>query len=117
MTQAQYVTIEPAGSYCLARITCEKVAEREAGVISTELLAGAPAARARVILDMAGVMLLGSAGLGALVTIDKQLRARGGRLVLFNLRPDILAVMRLTKLDRLLGIAETRDEAIAKLPA
>jgi anti-sigma B factor antagonist len=58
----------------------------------------------RVVLDLAEVSFIDSAGLGALVRIFGTLRAEGGALRLCNLSPFVLQVLRATSL---LGVIPT----------
>ncbi|MFC2966612.1 STAS domain-containing protein [Acidimangrovimonas pyrenivorans] len=57
----------------------------------------------RVTLDMSRVGFVDSSGLSAVLSIMKML-GPGQRLDLAGLRPDVEAVFRLTKLDRVLAI-------------
>jgi anti-anti-sigma factor len=60
----------------------------------------AEAAGARLHLDLSGVRIPSAGGLGGLVRLHTALRARGGRLVLLNVRPwayEVFAVTRLTE--------------------
>jgi len=53
-----------------------------------------------VLLDLSRVRLPTAGGLGALVGLHKQIRDRGGRLVLLNVQPwayEVFAVTRLTE--------------------
>ena len=67
----------------------------------------------RVVVDMAEVSFIDSAGLSALITAQKMTRAIGGRLVACNLPPQASAVFELTKLDQTVGLYPTRQAAIA----
>lgn len=96
----------------LGRIEQEKVAEREAAVIQAEFNAAAPSAGWRAAIDLSPVGMLTSTGLGAIITLSKACKAGGGRLVLFGLRGEILQVLKLTRMDRLIAIASSRDEAL-----
>ena len=54
----------------------------------------------RLCLDLSGVRIPTAGGLGGLLRLHKSLRARGGRLVLLNVRPwafEVFAVTRLTE--------------------
>ena len=54
----------------------------------------------RLHLDLGGVCIPTAGGLGALLSLHKELRRRGGRLVLWNVRPwayEVFAVTRLTE--------------------
>lgn len=65
-----------------------------------EITSGGPA---RVILDMANVGFVDSSGLGAIVTVMKQLD-QGQVLELAALSPTVEKVFRLTRMDRIFAI-------------
>ncbi len=56
-------------------------------------------------LDLGGVRLPTAGGLGALLVLNKELRARGGALVLFNVTASTYEVFRLTQVVEVLTIA------------
>jgi anti-anti-sigma factor len=57
-----------------------------------------------VHLDLSSVQLPTAEGLGALIALGKQLRARGGALVLVNVPADVCEVLALTRLDEVLEL-------------
>jgi anti-sigma B factor antagonist len=65
--------------------------------------------RKSLLLNFANVEFLSSAALGKLITLDKKVRAHGGKLKLCNIRPEIFEVFAITKLNKLFDIKE--DEA------
>lgn len=77
--------------------------------ILTAFLAGAR----RIVLDLSGTEYIDSSGCGVLVSVSKQLRDRGGELVLAGLTGDVQLLFTLTKLDQLFTIAESVDAALA----
>src|ERR671922_473412 len=54
--------------------------------------------RKKLLLNFANVEHLSSAALGKLITLNKKLQQAGGRLVLCNIRPEILEVFQITQL-------------------
>jgi anti-sigma B factor antagonist len=56
-------------------------------------------------LDLGAVEFISSVALGQLVALNRQVRAKGGSLLLTNLRSGVHQVLVLTRLDRLLAIA------------
>lgn len=66
----------------------------------------------KVLLDFANVDHLSSAALGMLINANKRLRDRNGQLRLCQIRPQILEVFAITKLNRLFKILPSRDEAM-----
>lgn len=67
-----------------------------------------------VVVDLAGLEFLGATGLGVLLSIDEQLRAAGGRLVLNRPRRLARRVLAITGLDTVLTI---RPADSARVPA
>ena len=69
--------------------------------------------RSAILLNFSDVEFLSSAALGKLITLDKKVKAAGGKLKLCNIRPQIYEVFAITKLNNLFDIQETEDEALA----
>jgi len=102
----------PAGQRgAIAAVTVEKVGGREAPIVQEELIAAAAAAKWRLGVDLSGVTLLSSIGLGALVAIHKQCREQGGLLVVCGLGKELQDILKLTHLDRILRIVKDCDAA------
>ncbi len=68
--------------------------------------------RPRLLICFENVEHLSSAALGALITVNTKVKARDGQLRLSNIRPQILEVFRITRLDRLFVIHGTAEEAM-----
>lgn len=66
----------------------------------------------KFLLDFSHTGYIDSSGLGALVTIAKQARERGGDLRLAGLNDDLRSLFELTKLDTLFSIADTPAQAL-----
>lgn len=67
----------------------------------------------RLLLDFATVDHLSSAALGMLINISNRIKKKNGQLRLANIKPQILEVFVITKLNKLFRILPTRDEALA----
>lgn len=67
----------------------------------------------RLLINFANVDHLSSAALGALITINRQVRDRAGQLRLANIDPQIYEVFVITRLNKLFEIHDTTDEAVA----
>ena len=105
------VSIVP-GPVAVVRLEREKLGEHEQKPIETEVMEAAAGARHRVAVDCTRVTLIASAGLGMLVSLDKECRKHGGRLAIFGLGEPLMQVLKLTRLDRLLKIAADQDAAV-----
>lgn len=64
----------------------------------------------KLLISFANVDHLSSAALGALITINNQIKAKDGQLRLADINEQIFEVFQITRLDRLFQIhAETRE--------
>ena len=66
----------------------------------------------KLVLDLGQVNFMDSSGLGALVFVMKHL-GHAGRLHICGVTPSVMAVLKLTRMDRVLKTFETRQAAIA----
>jgi anti-anti-sigma factor len=69
-----------------------------------------------VLLDLSGVPFGDSAFFSALLFCKEEVTKRGGKLVLFGLRPELFSTMRILTLDRVLTIRPDQAAALAALP-
>jgi len=69
--------------------------------------------RKKILLNFVSVEFLSSAALGKLITLDKKVKAHGGRLKLSNIRPEIYEVFAITKLNKLFDIKDDEADALA----
>lgn len=67
----------------------------------------------RLVLDLAGVGYISSAGLRSLLVVAKKAQAVNGCLVLCGLTPIVLNVITISGFQQLLKICVTEDEAVA----
>lgn len=68
----------------------------------------------KIILSFENVQHVSSAMLGVLMSLNKQIKAGGGELRLVGINGNIMEVFKLTRLDKLLGIYKTVDQAMVK---
>ena len=69
----------------------------------------------RLVLDFSAVDHLSSAALGMLINANNKIRERSGQLRLAHIKPQIMEVFVITKLNKLFRIFPTRAEALASL--
>lgn len=69
--------------------------------------------RKSLLLNFAGVEFLSSAALGKLITLDRKVKANKGRMKMSNIRPEILEVFQITKLNRIFDIRKDEAEAVS----
>jgi len=69
--------------------------------------------RKQILLNFDNVEFLSSAALGKLITLDRKTKAARGRLKMSNIRPEILEVLQITKLNKVFDIRADQAEAVA----
>lgn len=69
--------------------------------------------RPKLLLDFGNVDHLTSAALGMLINVNRTVKEHNGQLRLANIKPQIMDVFVITKLDRLFRIFPTRAEALS----
>ena len=75
--------------------------------LSQQFASQSPTHGTAVRLDLKNVDFVGSEDLGALVMLNKKLRAVGGELSLVNVQPTVSQVLSLTRLDTILKVQNT----------
>ncbi|MBI3969546.1 MAG: anti-sigma factor antagonist [Chloroflexi bacterium] len=70
---------------------------------------------ARFLVDLAQVDYVDSTGLGALLQLFRESKARGGAVRFYNVSPTVRAIIELTHLDKVLTIDESRELAISQV--
>ena len=68
-----------------------------------------------LVLDFEKVQFLSSAVLGLLIRINKKVLESDGKLSLCCIDPKILEVFKITRLDNVFTICQTRDDAVEEL--
>ena len=76
------------------------------------IAAGKPAS---IVLDMADVGLVDSAGIGELVSAYTSTTSQGGRFVMAGLQRRVSDLLQITKLDSVFKVYENADRALADL--
>jgi anti-anti-sigma factor len=68
--------------------------------------------RPDVVVDLSGVGFSGSAALGNLVALQRDVRSNGGRILICNVDPTVAEVFRASKLDALFEFVADRTAAV-----
>lgn len=111
------IVVEEIGEVTVASFTDKKILdEANIQVIGDQLFNLVDEdGRTRIVLDFTNVEYLSSAALGKLITLDKKVKAARGQLRLCAIRPEILEVFEITRLNKLFDIRTTQDDALAGL--
>ena len=70
-----------------------------------------------VLVDMTGVDSMTSAGVGVLMRIVSRVRPGGGKLAIFGCNPTVRKVLEICRLENVLNVADSADEARRRLSA
>jgi anti-sigma B factor antagonist len=70
---------------------------------------------ARLVLDLSNVVMVCSSMLGKLITVNKKVNATGGSLCLCGVTPHVYEILAVTKLNRLLSICDTPQQAVESI--
>ena len=73
------------------------------------------AGRHRLVVDMGEVPFCSSAGIRALISVQKEARKQGGDLQLANLVPEVRKVFGTAGLDQILQVHDTVEAALTRL--
>src|SRR3954468_6748168 len=68
-----------------------------------------------VVLDLAGVGFMSSAGVGVVSSLNRRLRERGAELVVAGAQPDVAMLLEVTGLAAHVTVAPDADTALAQL--
>ncbi len=102
--------VEQADGLLCVSMLCERVADREAEVLLGEIEPLLDRTDG-LIVDIARVNVLTSAGIGMLVRLHKKLRTQNGRLIVCGLNRELDELFTITCMDRLLHIEPDRAAA------
>ena len=115
MTTYRRLDINEVGDVTVVRFRDRKIVEdiniQELGAEMFQLIEEEK--REKLLLNFSTVDFLSSAALGKLITLDKKVKAHGGKLKLTNIRPEIYEVFAITRLNRLFDIKDDEADALA----
>lgn len=109
------IDIEDRSGVSLLRLTGELLATDNAAFVDAVMPLVEQGTKTRIVLDLGGVTLISSIGLGSLVRVTAQVNSRGGRMLLANLRPFVADVLKVTDLDKFFEICESVEDALEQL--
>lgn len=114
MSDSRRIDISEVGDVTIARFVDKKILdETNIQEIGNQLFGLIDEDnRSKIILDFSVVEYLSSAALGKLITMDKKVKANSGKLRLASIRPEILDVFTITRLDKIFDIKPNTDAAL-----
>ena len=115
MAQYRRLTVSDVGDVSVVRFVDRKILDelniQELGQELFQLVEEDN--KTRLLLNFQHVEFLSSAALGKLITLDKKVKAHGGKMKLSNIRPEIYEVFAITKLNKLFDIKDDEADALA----
>jgi len=102
------------GSVVVVKPGESRLDARSADALKDRLHALIGAGNRHIVLDLSSVVFVDSSGLGAIVSAIKAL-ADGGGMVICGARDAVRGVFKMTRLDKVVRLCATEDEAVAAL--
>ena len=115
MATHRRIDISKLGDVTIVRFLDKKILD-EAGIleVGSELFGLVEQENRKcLLLNFTGVEFLSSAALGKLITLDRKVKSNKGRMKMSNIRPEILEVFQITKLNKIFDIRKDESEAIS----
>jgi len=110
------VTVEELRQAPIAILRCEgQIVRANADLLKAKASRLLEGGLARLIVDLRQVTFVDSAGLGAIVAALKRARLLGGGVTLCAPRREVALTLQLVRLDKVLGVHATLQEAVAAL--
>jgi anti-sigma B factor antagonist len=91
-------------NYSVLTILEERIDAHNSGELKTCLLQLIEGGENRIIVHLGNVRFIDSSGLGALLSGNKNIALKSGRLVLTNIQKQVLSMFELTRLNRVFEI-------------
>jgi anti-anti-sigma factor len=118
MTEANQITITNQDDMVEARVECAHMEDQHAQALLVQVAAAADESPSTpFVLDLSNVAVMPSMSIGVLVTLWKRFRDSGQRLILAGLQPQVRRTLTLCRIDKLLDICDSVEEARQRLAA
>jgi anti-sigma B factor antagonist len=107
------LNLEKINGYSVLSIQDERIDAHNSGELKAYLLQMIEGGENQIIVQLGHVRFIDSSGLGALLSGNKHIIAKSGRLVLANIQKQVLSMFELTRLNRVFEIYADLDEAFS----
>jgi anti-anti-sigma factor len=116
-TRRNWLEIEQIGEAVVAKFTTKKIVgeEKIQGISGQLLHLGNEALRGPLVLSFDRVERLSSEMVGKLLTLQRQIQARGGRLVLCAIKPQVNEIFKILRLGPFFTVYADEQEALQKV--
>lgn len=116
MTASASPRVEIEGEVAVVTVPLEKLDMSTAGDFK-KMMTPIVAAQKKIVLDLDGVNFVDSSGLGAILSVLRELSAGGGDLKLCRVQRRVRVMFELVRMHRIVNILNTREEAVAAFAA
>lgn len=101
-----FVQYEHGRGALIAILECSSIGQRESEILTRSITEESDRHDdgLTLVLDCSRVTFINSTGLGCFITLNKHMKKRKGRVILHRLSDQLLAVLKMTKIDRLFEI-------------
>jgi anti-sigma B factor antagonist len=104
------LNLEKINSFSVLTIQDERIDAHNSGELKAYLLQMIERGENRIIVQLEHVRFIDSSGLGALLSGNKHIIAKSGRLALTNIQQQVLSMFELTRLNRVFEIYADLNE-------
>lgn len=111
MSKEATLNIEEKEKYFIFHVAGKFVGDEETEILKNELEKRAKVKNNRVILDFSEVTYFSSLALGILVKEDENFSMKDGKLIICNIPAFLENIFTMTKLNNILNLIRTLDEA------
>ncbi len=116
MSSESVVSVERRDEFILATVQVAELDESSSLTMHESVLAStAGPASLPIVLDLSHVSFLPSSSLGALVKMQNESKRGGRRFVLVGIRPEVRALMEVTRLNQLFDTCESLGDVATHL--
>jgi anti-sigma B factor antagonist len=105
--------LEKINGYSVLAVQDERIDAHNSGELKEYLLQMIEAGEKQIIVQLGRVRFIDSSGLGALLSGNKHILAKSGKLALTNIQKQVLSMFELTRLNRVFDIYVDLDEAFS----
>jgi anti-sigma B factor antagonist len=110
--RAMNLTIEKITDYSVVTVGDERIDAHNSDELKQSLLRMIDGGDTKLVIKLQQVRFIDSSGLGALLSANKHVALKSGKLVLAGIQKQVLAMFELTRLNRVFEIYSDIDEAL-----
>lgn len=107
------LNVEKKDAISVVTVIDERIDAHNSDEFKQSLLRMIDNGETRVVIQLSHVRFIDSSGLGALLSANKHVLVKSGKLVLVGIQKQVLAMFELTRLNRVFEIYGDLDEALA----